>query len=1098
VATACRLGSGRYTVGVDGAGRGTSWWDGLALTGIGPDDGLFVYLRDLDTDAVWCAGDAPLDAAPGRYAASRVGDVVRLAREHEGVVCTYETGVVPDADAEVRRLRLENASGRVRRIEVTTYVEIVLHDPAAHAAHPAFSKLFVETARDGEVLCAHRRPRSAGERTAWLAHALAGPGPLAWETDRVRFLGRGRSPAAPVALRAVLGGGLGPVLDPVCALRRAVVLAAGEAAELAIVLAAAASRAAAVATARAYADPAAARRVLEGVATGAPVALPVRPPLPPPRFVPAPRDPAPPAPAGPRFTDDGSAYAFAVDPASPAGRPPMPWVNVVANPGAGFLVSESGAGCTWSRNSRQNRLTPWANDPVVDPHDEALWMREEDAGVFWSPLPGPTPPPAPVAVEHGLGWSRWTLVARGLAQEVTTFVPRDAPVRVWRVRVTSERPDACRLSLFACFRLVLGVLPGPTIVTAWDAEADALLARNPANGEFADGVVVAAAVAPADAGRVEYTADRAAFLGPRGGLACPAAVAGGDPLDGRTGPGLDACAALRVPLVLAAGATVECAVVLGEATGAAAARELVAALRAPGAVGRALAGVQAFWRETAGALQVATPAPALDVLVNAWLPYQTLSCRLWGRSAFYQSGGAWGFRDQLQDAAALVWLRPDLTRAQILLHAAHQFPEGDVLHWWHPPADRGTRTRFSDDLLWLPWAVAGYVAATGDVALLDEDAGFVTARALAPGEDEAYLDTAPAAERASVWAHCCRALDRSLTRGAHGLPLMGTGDWNDGMNRVGREGRGESVWLGFFLWRLLGDCLPLAAARGDQDHVARWTAYRASLHAALETAGWDGAWYRRAYYDDGTPLGSAESDECRIDVLAQAWAVLSGVAPPGRAAAAMDAVERWLVDDVAGLVRLLTPPFDRTPHDPGYIKGYVPGIRENGGQYTHAAMWAVAAFAALGRRARAAELFERLTPVRQADAPAVYQVEPYVVAADVYGEPPHVGRGGWTWYTGSAGWMYRVAVESLLGLALEGGTALRVRPAIPDAWPGFRATLRLADGTRWTVDVVREGPGARVLAVRVDGRSTAVDADGARVPLVRDGGAHAARVVLGG
>src|SRR5207244_4039409 len=420
-----------------------------------------------------------------------------------------------------------------------------------------------------------------------------------------------------------------------------------------------------------------------------------------------------------------------------------------------------------------------------------------------------------------------------------------------------------------------------------------------------------------------------------------------------------------VELSIAPHASVECAFLLGETTDAGAARTLVARYRKPRALDEALDEVRAFWQTTLSAVQVETPCRALDLMANGWLLYQTLACRLWGRSAFYQSGGAFGFRDQLQDAAALVYARPDLTRAQIVLHAAHQFVEGDVLHWWHPPGGRGTRTRFSDDLLWLPYVTAFYVRTTGDGSVLDERVGFVTARARQPGEDEAYLLPAPSEETADVYAHCCRALDRSLTRGPHGLPLMGTGDWNDGMNRVGREGRGESVWLGFFLYFVLGEFILLCERRGDQERAGRYRAYRTDVRAALEKAGWDGAWYRRAYYDDGTPLGSATNDECRIDALAQAWAVISGAAPRERAARAAD----------------------------------------------HA---------------------------HTRDGVDVYRVEPYVGVADIYGVPPHVGRGGWTWYTGSAGWMFRVALESVLGVTLEGGDTLRVAPCIPDTWSGFK------------------------------------------------------------
>jgi cyclic beta-1,2-glucan synthetase len=550
------------------------------------------------------------------------------------------------------------------------------------------------------------------------------------------------------------------------------------------------------------------------------------------------------------------------------------------------------------------------------------------------------------------------------------------------------------------------------------------------------------------------------------------------------------------------GESAECAFAFGECAGAGEALALVRRLREPGAVQASLDDATDSWDELVSGVRIETPSPELDLMVNGWLAYQTLSCRIWGRTAFYQSGGAFGFRDQLQDATALVLLRPDLARAQIVLHAAHQFVEGDVLHWWHPPLAKGIRTRFADDLLWLPWLAAQYVGASGDWAVLDERVRYLRAPALAAGEDEAYLVPADSGQAASIYDHCCRALDRSLVVGAHGLPLFGTGDWNDGMNRVGREGRGESVWMGFFLHTILGEFAPLCERRGDQERGARYLAFRAQLRAAIETAGWDGEWYRRAYYDDGTPLGSRQGDECRIDGLAQAWAVISGAAPPERARSAMASAERELVDEEAGLIRLLTPPFRDTPHDPGYIKGYVAGVRENGGQYTHAAMWLVRAFAEMGWRDRAAKRLAMLSPVshtRTAEDVARYRTEPYVVVADIYGEPPHVGRGGWSWYTGSAGWMLRVALESVLGLRLVGGTELVLRPCVPDTWPAFRVDWRVpGSGTRYEIRFRNpSGTAAEVVAATLDGAALTPFQGGVTVPLARDGGTHRVEVVLG-
>ncbi|HEY2896563.1 MAG TPA: hypothetical protein VGJ12_05460, partial [Gemmatimonadaceae bacterium] len=645
----------------------------------------------------------------------------------------------------------------------------------------------------------------------------------------------------------------------------------------------------------------------------------------------------------------------------------------------------------------------------------------------------------------------------------------------------------------------------PNVVTARDASTGAIFATNPSRGEFSNRIAFAALVAPSDASAtsdISATGDRTGFLGRTGSVRDPAALHSDAPLDGRVGAGLDPCAAFAATLTIPAGGSVEIAFLLGEAETEERARALLRAYGNFPAISHSLNEVRVFWQETLGGVQIETPSPALDLMVNGWLAYQNLACRVWGRSAYYQSGGAFGFRDQLQDSAALLYLDPSLTRAQIILHASHQFIEGDVMHWWHPPTSKGIRTRFSDDLLWLPYITAFYVASTGDTSVLDASAPFVTGPQLHGEEDELFMIPADSGTAGSVYEHCCRSIDHSLTAGMHGIPLMGSGDWNDGMNRVGREGKGESVWLGFFLFAILSEFIPLAESRGDSGRASRYRSYQEKLGESLNAAGWDGGWYRRAFYDDGTPLGTAAADECRIDAIAQAWSVLSCAAPADRAEIALNSMEQHLVSEPEKLIRLLTPAFDKTPHDPGYIKGYLPGVRENGGQYTHGVLWGVRALAELGRTERATKLLEMLSPIthgRTQEEVEVYRVEPYVIAADVYGVAPHVGRGGWTWYTGSAGWMYRVALESLLGLTIVGGTRLELRPCVPESWPGFSVRMRLADKrTRYEIVLTRAAAGVSETQVHVDGEalSDVISNRAASIALVRDGGVHLVEVAL--
>ena len=719
------------------------------------------------------------------------------------------------------------------------------------------------------------------------------------------------------------------------------------------------------------------------------------------------------------FDKDGREYVTVLDGDQST---PAPWVNVVANPSFGFQVSAEGNGSTWSVNSRENQLTPRSNDPISDTPGEVIYLRDENSGEVWTATAQPIRNSASRYVaRHGQGYSRFEHESHGIALDLLQFVPLDDSVKISRLKIKNVSNRRRNLSITAYVEWVLGpsrAACAPYIVTEIDPKTGVMLARNPWRMEFGSRVAFADLVGR----QSSCTADRTEFIGRNGTFALPAALANENPLSNRVGAGLDPCGVLQTVVGIPPNREVEVTFLLGEAGTRAEALSIVERFRAAD-LDEVFGDVTRFWDETLSAVQVRTPDRAMDIMLNHWLLYQTIVCRLWARSGFYQASGAYGFRDQLQDGMALCLSKPELTREHLLRAAARQFTEGDVQHWWLPSSGKGIRTRVSDDLLWLPYAAAQYVTATGDLAVLDEQIAFLEGMALAPNEQDAFFQPLPSDERATLFEHCARAVDRSLAVGPHGLPLIGGGDWNDGMNRVGAGGQGESIWLGWFLYSAIDNFVRFAEQRGQNDRATRWRAHATSLRAALERDGWDGDWYRRGYFDDGTPLGSASSSECRIDSIAQSWGVISGAADPARAARAMAAADENLIKRDDRLALLFTPPFDKTPLEPGYIKGYPPGIRENGGQYTHAAIWSVQALAKLGDGDKAAELLSLLNPINYARTRAAaqrYKVEPYVVVADVYSVPPHVGRGGWTWYTGSAGWMYRAGLEFDFGVRRRG------------------------------------------------------------------------------
>ncbi|MBF7083236.1 glycosyl transferase family 36 [Desulfallas sp. Bu1-1] len=1295
----CVLSNGTLMTIVTVSGSGFSRYAGLAVSRWREDPvldnwGSYMYIRDVTRDMVWSPAFQPCRVPSDEQRVQFSLDRATFMRVDGDIQTSLEICVSPEWNAEVRRLTLANAGSEARIIEVTTFLELALAPPIADDAHPAFSKLFIETefAEDAGCLLARRRPRREDEKPLWAAHALVSTGrtlgPVEYETDRAGFIGRGHTLARPQGIRSRLRGSVGSVADPVLIMRRRLSIEPGEQVQLFAITAVADTKEEAVdiagrfsgdlvvertfqlawnrsqielrhlhiTAAEAMAFQTFAGRVLYtpplkqerklciaanlkgqsglwayGISGDLPIILvrienranlpfvakiligydylrrlglhfdlvilnesaggyqedlrealrravehgvdrygagpgrvsivnanhlpeqdrilliaaarvvlradgpsllaQTRPPKPDTGF-PAPLTPVaplnrfgnpPPEDAGELmffngwggFSPDGREYQIML---KNGNHLPAPWINVIANPRFGCLVSELGTGYTWWRNSRECKLTQWSNDPVLDPPGEVCYLRDEESGEVWSATPSTARADQPYTVTHGRGFTRFRHARHGIRQEMTVFVPLDDPVKVVKLRLQNRSAVQRRLSVTYYAEWVLGVLRRANasfIITEWDESAQIMLARNVYQEAFRDATAFLGVypqpetpVEPPAAAEVEtkrktagvhdlsWTADRNEFLGRNGTLENPAAL-GRERLSGKTGPLYDTCGAVQVKLTLEPGAERTVFILLGCGNSRDAAVKLAQKYSQARACDQAFELVREFWDGVLDQLSVSTPSPEMNVLLNGWLIYQALGCRMWARSAFYQAGGAYGFRDQLQDSLALLHTRPDLTREQILLHAAHQYEEGDVQHWWHEETQHGIRTRFSDDLLWLPYAVARYVEHTADDSILDEEAPYLHSEPLPEGEHERYEPIQISNRSGTVFEHCLRAIDRALQRfGEHGLPLMGTGDWNDGMSRVGAEGRGESVWLGWFLCEVLNRFADLCRKRGYVERAGRYREVREQLASALDKHAWDGQWYRRAFTDAGQWLGSIYNEECRIDAIAQSWSVISGAAPKEKALQAMQSFDRELVDRDLSVARLLTPPFDRTDPSPGYIQGYPPGIRENGAQYTHGVIWSIIAWCRLGNGDKAFELFDLLNPLNHTRTPnevRQYAGEPYVMAADVYTADPHKGRAGWTWYTGAAGWMYQAGIEWILGLRRR-GKRLYIQPCIPCEWPEFFASYRFGRA-RYLITVKnpsRKSGGAT--ALQIDGREVALTEqdvkEGPYIELYDDGQVH--------
>jgi cellobiose phosphorylase len=1274
------LSNGQYALMISNSGGGYSRWRDIDITRWRADTtrdawGSYCYVKDCRSGATWSASYQPTELKGHSYAVNFRADKADFRRKDHNIEILTEMVVSPEDDAEIRLMTVINHSNEVRLLEITSYMELVLAAHLTDRVHPCFNKLFIETEilPESSALLAFRRLRSPDDQPIYAGHLLATnhplEGSLQYETDRSRFIGRGRTLKSPLALKEKLSNTTGTVLDPIFSLRAGISLGAGKSVQLSFVTVISSERSTTEALIEKYKDPSSAHRAIElawafaqlelrhlrvqqeevqlyqklasrilfphsqlrtteerlctnqlgqselwplGISGDLPIVAvtvgdvydidlvkqlliahafwhlrglkcdliilneenvgydnPLNQELqniinahaykgmievpggiflrsvekisteqlnliffvarallfaargslrqqlvsPQQRRTYPPflelRERRPDEPSKPLpflelpcfnglggFSPDGSSYVIYLGPKSTT---PAPWINVLANPQFGILVSEQGLGCCWYGNSQSNRLTPWSNDPVIDTISDVVYIRDEQLGTVWTVTPGPIREEDPYRITHSQGFSRFEHNSHNINQELIVFVPQNdgggLPLRIQTVRMTNCSGYTRKLTLTAYSEWVLGgdrEETQPYIITSWDSESQALFAINRYNSDFGSGIAFACVLTEV----TSFSGDRTEFIGRNRSNAAPEALRRKG-LSGHVGAALDPCSALQTAVEIPSNQTVEVTFILGFASDAAAARQLITQCRQENRIQEFLAETTAWWHKTINTIQVELPDLPTQFMINHWLPYQNLSCRFWGRAAFYQSSGAYGFRDQLQDSMAIVYALPQVAREHILKAASRQFVEGDVQHWWHPQTGGGVRTRFSDDLLWLPYVTAHYIRITGDLSILNVEVPFIEGPVLTDDQHEIYIQPQVSIEMAPLLEHCRRALHKGISSGPHGLPLIGSGDWNDGMNRVGIQGKGESVWLAWFLMQVMNDfadLLDYSNSLGSSVESSEWRHTAKQLAEIVETTAWDGEWYRRAYFDEGSPLGSNSCLEAKIDSLAQSWAVISGMGRPERCQQALQSALQHLVNRNENLVRLLTPPFDKTSLDPGYIKGYPPGVRENGGQYTHGSLWLAMALARCGEGSKAVELLNMMAPrmhTSNSEACALYRVEPYVIVADIYDLKGQVGRGGWSWYTGSAAWMYRIWLEEILGFKLQ-GQQLEIKCCLPAHWDGCKIHYRYRTAT-YSIAIANPEHISRGNArVTLDGVALA----SGLIPLVDDGNNHIVDVVI--